>query len=545
MNQNKFSVVTVDTVSIQHYVFASNKLKENIGASYIIEELLYKQLMIEVIRTVANEPDADLAEEWRINPEEIALKNPDRRAEIGYIGGGNAMILFREEGMADDFIAGYSEAVLQYFPGIRISYGRKDGIGEAELAGRGFQKLREELNIFMVENRNLYYASPVVYKPGIVEDGASSNDAAEFSDRLRDESGNRSRRWIAGSTKAKLQAAQHAFGHIQTHYADELAGKYVLTNEVENLGQAKDKGYVAVVHADGNGIGNEFRKATDLSALRKLSRKVSDVADRVMRKLIKAVIKALEMDQRIADKEFELARFKAPANAGSEIKKLDGLPILPLRPILAAGDDITFVCEGRLGVFLAGKILEFFEEESVNGKKVTACAGVALCKTHYPFFKSYELAEELISSSKKVAKARRSKEEEIQSWLHFLPISSGFNGSLDDVLDQQFSADGRRLIAGPYALRGGYDELIKRLTHYRPTIESDSSWPLSKLMEMREMFRMDHSSRRLFIAEARARNLKFHPSFSGNLIHEGEEQPTYLFDMIQLIDFYPDMLKTS
>jgi hypothetical protein len=42
----KVSALIVDTVSIQKYIFSSNKLKENIGASYIVENAFNLNLCI-------------------------------------------------------------------------------------------------------------------------------------------------------------------------------------------------------------------------------------------------------------------------------------------------------------------------------------------------------------------------------------------------------------------------------------------------------------------------------------------------------------------
>ena len=36
-------------------------------------------------------------------------------------------------------------------------------------------------------------------------------------------------------------------------------------------------------------------------------------------------------------------------------------PIFPLRPIVFGGDDLTFVCHGRIGLALAARYLQYFE----------------------------------------------------------------------------------------------------------------------------------------------------------------------------------------
>lgn len=542
METKEVSVVTIDTASIQRYVFASNKLKENIGASYIIEELLYKELMINCIRKAADEPNADLQNEWQVLNAGIALNDPNRKAEIGYIGGGNAMVLFSQTDSASAFISLFSLEVLRHFPGIRVVFGKTEATLGALMVADQFSKLRTDLKDSMRACSNEHYMLPSMFKPGIAEDCPSSNDTAEFASK-----GEGSETvWISGSTEAKLLGQEQALEAVKKHYKIELGERYTLTNEIEKLGQKKDKGYVAIVHADGNGIGNKFNKAPNLIALRGLSVKVSGIADKVMKKLIAEVVRLMDLDEadavkRNTDREFPL-------------DESDGKLILPIRPILAAGDDITLVCEGRLGGHLAAKVLEYFEEHQIGDLVVSACAGVAICKTHYPFFKAYHLAEELIHLSKETAKRPENRGEngKVNSWLHFLAMPSGFNGDLEDVIKSQFTVNGQPLLCGPYPLKGlagSYDQLVRRLNYYLQ-IGEDKGWPRSKLMEMRDTFRLDESSQKLFIKEADARGLSFFGESAPDvLLKEKNDKPEppehMIYDLIQLADFYPDILKES
>lgn len=541
MATTTFTAVIVDTASIQRYVFASNKLKENIGASFIIEELLYKKLMIECICKAADEHAPALFTEWKDSPATIQILQPDtqRTAEIGYIGGGNSMILFRNAGDARDFISLFSLRVLQHFPGIRVIYGKVDDKKEADLTDKhAFKQLRKELSDSLIACKNSHFASFLMYKPGIVEDCPSSNDAQE-----QNEGGDTG--WISGSTKAKLLAASQAFAHVQGQYESQLNGNYVLNNEIEKFGQPSDKSYVAIVHADGNGIGKKFLEAGSLEALRVLSLKVSNIANGIMEKLIAETIRVVELDRHLDEneREFKLEKFIPAKNASPEEEALRDKPILPIRPILAAGDDITFVCEGRLGVYLASEILKYFEAEKIEGTSLTACAGVAICKTHYPFFKAYTLAEELIHMSKDEAK----RNGNTNSWLHFLPIHSGFNGDLEDVLKSQFSVNGKSLLSGPYRKDnsdGTYESLVNKLNYYAIG-DKENGWPRSKLMEMRDAFRLDESSQKLFLAEAKARNLQFEDQFE--VLHptksSGSVGSQLIYDAILLADFFPETLK--
>ena len=74
---------------------------------------------------------------------------------------------------------------------------------------------------------------------------------------------------------------------------------------------------------------------------------------------------------------------------------------LPFRPIVFGGDDVTFVCEGRLGLPLAAHYLTRLASEILpDGDPLYARAGIAIVKTHYPFARAYELAGRLGDSAK-------------------------------------------------------------------------------------------------------------------------------------------------
>jgi len=274
-----------------------------------------------------------------------------------------------------------------------------------------------------------------------------------------------------------------------------------------------------------------------------------------MKKLIAHAVEVVEVEAGLPrkDREFQLHKFVS-REEDSELRKSwhKKREFLPIRPILAAGDDITFVCEGRLGVYFAAKIMEYFEENQIGDLTVTACAGVAICKTHYPFFKAYSLAEELIHQSKVAAKLKenRGDDDAIASWFHFLALPSGFNGDLEDVLESQFSTHGKPLLSGPYRLKGdnSLDTLLALKGHYLEGKKYGTQstkvpvWPRSKIMEMREAFRLDSITQTLFVKQAEARGLYLHED-QDTLFSAGEDSPQHLiYDMIELIDFYPQKL---
>ncbi|NJP11256.1 MAG: hypothetical protein HC866_18740 [Leptolyngbyaceae cyanobacterium RU_5_1] len=142
---------------------------------------------------------------------------------------------------------------------------------------------------------------------------------------------------------------------------------------------------------------------------------------------------------------------------------------LPFRPIVFGGDDVTFVCDGRLGVSLAIEYLNQFEtcaKDPQTGlldwdvtankfvvKGATAAAGVAIVKTHYPFARAYGLAEDLCDDAKKLRTHFRDKLEDWEgSTLDWHYALSGLFGGIDDIRDREYTVPAGSLTLRPVAL---------------------------------------------------------------------------------------------
>ncbi len=86
---NKKTVTVLDTTGIQNYVFNSNRLRENIGASQLVHEA---------------------TDVWIRS---IAQKNIRLETEVIYAGGGNALLLFPTIENAIKFTEKLSERILR------------------------------------------------------------------------------------------------------------------------------------------------------------------------------------------------------------------------------------------------------------------------------------------------------------------------------------------------------------------------------------------------------------------------------------------------
>lgn len=145
-----------------------------------------------------------------------------------------------------------------------------------------------------------------------------------------------------------------------------------------------------------------------------------------------------------------------------------GRLILPVRPIVYGGDDVTVVCHGRLGLWLAAKYLQGFAAcDGADGKKLSACAGVAIVHTRAPFSRSYGLAAELCTSAKQRSRAEsRADSSSEASWLDAHLALEGAGEALDTVRH-------RRLVPFP---DGGVGQLDWRPWRLSPAQRDDRDW---------------------------------------------------------------------
>lgn len=140
-----------------------------------------------------------------------------------------------------------------------------------------------------------------------------------------------------------------------------------------NGGENQD---LALVHADGNGIGKavlKLAKQGDADAFRRFSEALSQATLSAARDATHAVLEQA-----------------APRPRGA----------LPIRPIVVGGDDVTFLLPAEHAFLFTHRYLDAFERHCRASKEATirdftACAAVVYCKVKAPFYAVHEVCESL------------------------------------------------------------------------------------------------------------------------------------------------------
>ena len=340
--------VLCDIVSIQKYIFASNRLKENLGASHIIKEKIYNDFLKRALSLISGAGDMDgILQKWR-NKDNTPIYNGDDFG-IGYKGGGNALLFFREKPAAEKFIREWTKLLLVETPGLQTAVALKENFD----VDNRFESSVEEIHRVLRENKNRFHPVTLPYKFGITADCLLSQNSAEIWYE-------KDKRYISSHSYVKLSCAGGAINFLRNLCKDELGDKFTFTDEIHKLGQREgEENYIAVVHIDGNFMGERFKRCKTLSEIRSLSISVADATEKAFKELASHIIRLIENE-------------KISEDNGFAITEEGGRKILPVRPIIIGGDDITFVCDGRLGVHFAEKFIEFLKKED---ETLSACAG--------------------------------------------------------------------------------------------------------------------------------------------------------------------------
>lgn len=465
-------VLIVDTAQIQPYIFGSNRLRENIGASHLVAQVTgrwaYKAVW-EATQGHCNfsESTHTLNIAWHIEDE--MARYPNGCAEVIYAGGGNFIVLFSRRDESIAFTSALSEVAITDAPGLQLVIASEPFDWDA-----GNQALQDamtrtfrQLNAAKRARRT---SVPLLGLGVTVMCQSTSMPAVGLTPPIKDEVGAEDPASIypaSAEILAKVASADGANHSLRNAFSRELAGNnglFDFPRDFDELGRTlHEDSHIALVHADGNAMGQCIQDISGLSStnrtyisnLRRFSELVKLVAHDSLRDTVN------ELRQRVEPNHHAIV-YEAGGKQINRIelvsRTIDGKLrwMLPLRPIVFGGDDVSLVCDGRLGLSIAAEYLHEFEANAaVRIRQVfdmdtdapivdvlkrpgnfTACAGVAIVKTHFPFARAYDLAESLCTSAKK----ERAKDDLKESCIDWHLAMSGVSGDLKEIRHREYTA---------------------------------------------------------------------------------------------------------
>ena len=443
--------LSTHTISVDcfGYIFATNRLRENVGASQRIwqagveftcraAEAVTKCADFEGLLESAGKDPATHAFAMAAMP-----RIDDGAAiEVVVATSGKALFLARERKHAEDVVACATRMAVEEAPGLSLRGAVVPITGcDASAADTAVRKVHEELEV--LRDR---LPAPEIRFPTlpVLEPCASSGLPAARIVEHRDSG--RSPTAYSDVTLAKRGASKDGYRRISQSIDRSGHEQDAIARTVGDLKKHVD--WIGIVHADGNGIGQlflEFGKICGETTLRGYFDAYREFSSSLDLCGVAAFRAALgEMDSKV-----------------------------PLLPLVLGGDDLTVICDGRIAARFAAAYLTEFQKQttqcnvlarpsvipkilrSKNNKdadedwtSLGAAAGVAITKPHYPFHRGYELAEELL----KQAKTAKNKIGVSRCALDFHVLFDGAETSLDDLRERWTLTSTHSLTARPYVL---------------------------------------------------------------------------------------------
>lgn len=531
-----------DTRSIQRYIYAGNRLRTNIGASYLVDTVFTEELFPSV-EDVLGTGSIDTGS-WQSS---LAVQKLSKSGQcvVAANGGGNALLLFSPdvtEATLTDIVRLFSERLLVSRPGLHIGVAR----GDIDMDAARFQHDLGGLFAQLKANQNNIFPLVNVPYTGLTLSCEVNGEAATFYDAHHEVSPSGGARFYSQEVAVKAKAAKKAA--LKLNQLDEgISAKYEFPLQIDQLGQRETENYFSIVHIDGNNMGEKFRACATQAERSHLSENVRRKTEGCFKRLLHFI-----------DSEYESFADYLTLGIGDS-----GKPYIPIRPIIIGGDDVTFVCPAKAAISFARKFMEdMLDTGSVDGidakaaRSMDCCAGIAIVKTSYPFFRGYELAEQLCDAAKMQMRAVREKDGAGTSWLDFAILHGEQAPTLDQIRAQEYSGArgdmhfgpyqvGHAMSSAPHSHRFDIEDLISAVHQMQ-----DGCMAKNKAKEMRSVLQHGKNDAHRFMKQLehmeqhipRIEDWKIYAEPENDLWHNGR---TPYVDAIEMMDFIPKAKKES
>lgn len=372
-----------ETRSIQSFLFSSGKLKDLVGGSDLLDYL-------------CRAPLSQALKACDLSGYETKEKNKSPRC-----AGGTFYLIFDDKDdqhileKAQRFRQIWPLLVAEMIPGIEqvdAFITNKNSVREAIKAGLDHLKIaRNQIS------PTLPIASPITERAPKTGFAAVKTEKKESIDE---------------ATKVKRAFKADEEYNLTSRFCDSKDIKWPVTfergggNQFPMSGKAGE--LVALIHADGNGLGEVLR--TIIAA-------ASELQDK----------EYIQLYHQFSD-GFEKATIEACQQATHKtlLRHVGGDGIMPARPLVLGGDDLTAIVAAKYAFEFTEHFIQAFEEKTslfladlktkLNSvhqqeqakelpEKLTACAGIVFMKPSQPFAMCYQLAEALCGRAKKQSRA--------------------------------------------------------------------------------------------------------------------------------------------
>lgn len=500
-----------DIRGIQSYIFRTTKVKDAMGASGMIENIMMEALEDAIEKEHLLE-ESDLL--WFDGDKAIPYNPQAKKVKVLFIGGGNAYVMFESKELCISVNCHMSKYILDKTYSLQLAVAIVPVSGHYSFDFSQLHNQMDQNKADHVTNRP-YGALPIMK--------IEKNTGYPVTHLINGEE-------CSTETYLKQQ---------RKNELNETGDSKVVENLIQEKGTDS---LLAVVHIDGNNIGNRIQSILQ-------NEDDYTIAINKMRQLSCAIkfsfLKVFNQMRHTFDK-------KCIAHPLYKTKKTDCF----VRKILVAGDDITYVCTGKIALATVEYFCKHIAQYTLTGNReegssldfgFSVCAGVSFVGSHFPFSVAYEVAEACCSQAKARAKAPENRVgERIANFVDYQFCKMVQTKDLERIRQKEYiTCYGERLIKRPYyigadAYNGVFDKLeessysFHKLKEYVRYFQNPNNIPRSHAKTLMNTYSLGHHQVEQQQAFLASRNFVM-PDHSNQMYQNLEAK---WFDALELMDCF-------
>lgn len=411
---SKSVLAMYDVRGIQSYIFSTNKVRDIIGASNLVENII-----INGLRSIVEKNSWSATQyllDWENDVADAFLNDENVKMQVLFVGGGNAYVLYRNGETCEIVNRALAKYVLDETYSLNLAVAVVEKTDSYYDDYNAINEKMRDIKAVMPQTK------PMGAFPFMPTDSMTGYPLSKKVVYNKDEA-----EYI--STESKLK--RNWFG--------ENDDERILDNMVTEKGS---NSVLAVIHIDGNNVGSRIKDIMQKDDNKKYTDAIPTM--RAISKNLK--YEFMDCYNKMTEKLDALS---------SKIKKNSESSLY--RKIIVAGDDITFICNAKMALYATKIFLDLVVTKSMYEKDgkvypLSACAGIAFCNSHFPFSDAYEVAEACCASAKRSAKKLVDVDEREKCYADYQICKHIKAKELDLYRTEQYTmVDGKSMVFRPYS----------------------------------------------------------------------------------------------
>ena len=446
MAEKDYVLCMYDIRGKQEFIYKSSKLKEIVGASLIIRDLFKDYLYdaAKVYRDCINEEFKGSDAVFRYDPNEDKLKKFSFKefeermngnqyiGEIVYDGGGNFLMLYKNEEAMKKTTEIFTKKILKEIGTLRVVATYIGNIIEDNYHSDDSKNLGDYERLYQkhrFRESTALYTQPYGSLPIVQTSPVSSMPLTYMYDHAPKDISASEKSYFKCSTETNAKLKK--YWEEAKNHGDEM-GETILDNIV-----AETKGedsMLAIFYIDGNAMGAKVQACLH-------GKKNYDDCVNLLREFSKKIQKTF-IDDRKKD------MLKEDKKQSSDKKRYRS------RILIGAGDEMTIICR-------ADESYEIIKEYlSKIPSPYSSCAGAAIFHSHTPFADAYRIAEQCCEDTCK--NYMKENGLTLANLMDFEYCQGGIGFKLSDIRKENGDDDNSR----PWLVESNIEE--KTSYHYKP-----------------------------------------------------------------------------